>query len=672
MEHSNLAPSWLPGFLQAEYFTACHEHIHPKVQNRNYYCVDCDRGPMCKEGRLIKHGMHKVLQVRKGLYDDVVRVNDIAKLVDITNIQTYYINGASVVFLRSRPQAKPPKRRFCQNCNRSENKSVQELVRLCSLGCKFKAQGFASCSAKHPGEAAKTKSDDSDEFVNAYNHDIVDMEPTDSDESYDERETLIDSGSKSSSESEYSSSVLGPEAVKKALVKISSFTARKRKSTVRHQEDGYEYADQGSSGCTRKAKADARRFATKAVPVARNGIKKRKRSRGWTETVDSRSYHFNDAENIHPFPAGYKAQDKKRSNASSRPAANRSTSCPCKGRSRKVRKEDFTDESNDSGHDDENSQSETFEFDNTTDDTYTRQDRKQSDKVDRPSVAQDGIRYCTLPGVGTFCYAPPCKNKMFRNLRSASAHLRNKHSRQVPGFHHAHTSEGVAKERNATWRRKDPGQRLHNECWKYRESQRTNWTQSKQTKWKEMKEKAISNFKEKIRLDPKPDLPIHRPRLVHLLQYILVKEFKWTPWKCLVEDKQWSKLTVLIHECHHNSKVNEWAKGIIQDAKAGIKNGDDNANDIPRLLRACNSLREIFPRKREVLTFGDQFCRKFECHQAIEWLSAQRKLLQWEEKHDCHRLLQRARQEYLLWKKKNKGPSCETLKIHSIIRKQKE
>lgn len=149
METLNYVPSWLPGFVQPEYFTECTEHIHhnaksraadqssTKKGDRNYYCVDCGKGPLCETGRQVEHGGHRVLQVRKASHTDAIRVNDIAKLLDIEHIQTYTINGAKIVFLPSRPQAKPAKGspRYCEICNRS----LQDLVRFCSLSCKMKA-----------------------------------------------------------------------------------------------------------------------------------------------------------------------------------------------------------------------------------------------------------------------------------------------------------------------------------------------------------------------------------------------------------------------------------------------------------------------------------------------------------------------------------------------------
>ncbi|KAK9831469.1 hypothetical protein WJX81_008250 [Elliptochloris bilobata] len=49
----------------------------------------------------------RVLQVRRSSYHDVLKVSDIARLMDTSGIQTYVINGAKVVFIKRRPQMRP-------------------------------------------------------------------------------------------------------------------------------------------------------------------------------------------------------------------------------------------------------------------------------------------------------------------------------------------------------------------------------------------------------------------------------------------------------------------------------------------------------------------------------------------------------------------------------------
>ena len=76
-------------------------------------------------------------QVRRSSYHDVIKVADMVKLADIANIQAYVINGSKVVFLRRRPQPRPPKGAVgasqCILCARH----LQDVSLYCSVQCKM-------------------------------------------------------------------------------------------------------------------------------------------------------------------------------------------------------------------------------------------------------------------------------------------------------------------------------------------------------------------------------------------------------------------------------------------------------------------------------------------------------------------------------------------------------
>lgn len=75
--------------------------------------------------------------MRRSSYHDVVKVADISRMADISSIQSYVINGSKVLFLRRRPQPRPPKGAMgasqCSVCSRH----LQDVSAYCSLQCKL-------------------------------------------------------------------------------------------------------------------------------------------------------------------------------------------------------------------------------------------------------------------------------------------------------------------------------------------------------------------------------------------------------------------------------------------------------------------------------------------------------------------------------------------------------
>ncbi|KAL6505880.1 hypothetical protein OROHE_023259 [Orobanche hederae] len=95
------------------------------------HCVTCSA-----------HGrrLHRLLQICKYVYRDVVRLHDIHQHLDCSFIQAYKINGEKAVHLNPRPQLKDVKSSkakvggtCCQVCRRH----IQDLPnRFCSIACK--------------------------------------------------------------------------------------------------------------------------------------------------------------------------------------------------------------------------------------------------------------------------------------------------------------------------------------------------------------------------------------------------------------------------------------------------------------------------------------------------------------------------------------------------------
>ncbi|XP_054807955.1 protein RGF1 INDUCIBLE TRANSCRIPTION FACTOR 1 isoform X2 [Prosopis cineraria] len=127
-----MKPAWLEALYTQKFFVGCSYHENSKKNEKNICCLDCCTSicPHC----LPSHRFHRLLQVRRYVYHDVVRLEDLQKLIDCSNVQAYTINSAKVVFIKKRPQNRQFKGsgNYCTSCDRS----LQEPFIHCSLGCK--------------------------------------------------------------------------------------------------------------------------------------------------------------------------------------------------------------------------------------------------------------------------------------------------------------------------------------------------------------------------------------------------------------------------------------------------------------------------------------------------------------------------------------------------------
>ncbi|OVA17915.1 Protein of unknown function DUF597 [Macleaya cordata] len=143
---SMLVPPWLEKLLSTNFFTVCRTHGDSARSECNMYCLDCNGDAFCFYCRSSRHKDHRVIQIRRSSYHDVVRVAEIQKVLDINGVQTYVINSARVLFLNERPQPKAGGKgvsHICEICGRS----LLDPFRFCSLGCKLvgiKRNGDAS------------------------------------------------------------------------------------------------------------------------------------------------------------------------------------------------------------------------------------------------------------------------------------------------------------------------------------------------------------------------------------------------------------------------------------------------------------------------------------------------------------------------------------------------
>ncbi|XLR41065.1 hypothetical protein S83_025725 [Arachis hypogaea] len=137
-------PAWLESLLSITFFSLCNVHTEKAKNDCKMFCLDCNNHKAsCVHCIASSHEKHRVVQIRRSSYNDVVRVIEIENALNISGIQTYRINGFRVLFLITRP-LNPKKNKIsakvgfgCNtNCVMCTRIIVQPHV-FCSLECKL-------------------------------------------------------------------------------------------------------------------------------------------------------------------------------------------------------------------------------------------------------------------------------------------------------------------------------------------------------------------------------------------------------------------------------------------------------------------------------------------------------------------------------------------------------
>ena len=94
-------------------------------------------------GQQPRHFFTEYVFLCNSISADVIRVPDLARVTDVSGIQTYMINSSKVIFLKQRPQPRPSNTAVtCECCHRQ----LQD-AQYCSLRCKFECTGMVAPSS---------------------------------------------------------------------------------------------------------------------------------------------------------------------------------------------------------------------------------------------------------------------------------------------------------------------------------------------------------------------------------------------------------------------------------------------------------------------------------------------------------------------------------------------
>ncbi|QHO60104.1 uncharacterized protein LOC107634721 isoform X2 [Arachis ipaensis] len=144
-QEEEAVPAWLSKLMGERFFGECGAHQNLRKNDKNVLCLRCCLS-LCPHCLPLHPHHHPLLQVRRYVYHDVVRLGDLEKLIDCSNIQPYTINGAKVIFLNERAQSRSSCRGGTGNSCCSCDRILQDPFHFCSLSCKFEGLRVDSSS----------------------------------------------------------------------------------------------------------------------------------------------------------------------------------------------------------------------------------------------------------------------------------------------------------------------------------------------------------------------------------------------------------------------------------------------------------------------------------------------------------------------------------------------
>lgn len=133
---------WAQRLCETPFFGACRLHCDVPKNECTLFCIDAPKAPaLCGHCAPLINPAMRTLQIRRYVYRDVVKCDDIARHLDVSGVQTYTINGCSVVFLKPNGTAGSPGTFGASACKRCM-KRLREGAEYCSVACKVAKRSY--------------------------------------------------------------------------------------------------------------------------------------------------------------------------------------------------------------------------------------------------------------------------------------------------------------------------------------------------------------------------------------------------------------------------------------------------------------------------------------------------------------------------------------------------
>lgn len=130
--------TWLRRLCSCTFFGTCEEHLTQRRNECTFFCLDCNDTEGLCNFCLPAHRNCRLLQLRRYVYRDVVKLGDIQKFMDASGVQTYVVNHAKAIFISAKDRQptgcyfRTDSTSTCRACGRG----LREGSLYCSLNCK--------------------------------------------------------------------------------------------------------------------------------------------------------------------------------------------------------------------------------------------------------------------------------------------------------------------------------------------------------------------------------------------------------------------------------------------------------------------------------------------------------------------------------------------------------